>query len=119
MIVSTQIAGYPSTTNIFFASTGSQYAVTTLLLCNTSASATAQVNVYAQSFAGGGALGVVGSLGIGTSTQILNQISIPPTETFIMDTEKFIMESNDRLDATEVSGNGGIVTCTVSAIVTS
>jgi len=119
MIVSTQITGSPQTTNIFFASTGSQYAVTTIILCNTSNAATAQVNVYAQSFAGGGALGVSGSLGIGTSTLILNSISIPPTETFIMDTEKFILESNDRLDAQEVSGNGGIVTCTVSAIATS
>jgi hypothetical protein len=119
MIVSTQITGAPQSTNIFFASTGSQYAVTTIILCNTSASATAQVNVYAQSFAGGGAIGATGSLGIGTSTCILNAITLPPTETFVMDTEKFILESNDRLDAQEVSGNGGIVTCTVSAIATS
>jgi hypothetical protein len=118
MIVSTQIAGYPGTTNIFYASTGSQYAVTTLILCNTSPTITASVNVYAQSFAGGGALGVAGSLGIGTSTQILNQITLPPTESFVMDTEKFILESNDRLDATEAGGNTGIVTCTVSAIAT-
>jgi hypothetical protein len=118
MIVSTQIAAWPGTTNIFYASTGSQYAVTTLILCNTSQSLAANINVYAQSFAGGGAIGAGGGLGIGTSTQILNTISIPPTETFVMDTEKFILESNDRLDASEMSGNGGIVTCTVSAIAT-
>lgn len=118
MIVSTQIAEYPQTTNIFYAGTGTQYAITTIILCNTHPTLNALVNVYAQSFAGGGAIGVGGSLGIGTSTQILNQISIPATETFIMDTEKFILESNDRLDATETNGAGGVVTCTVSAIAT-
>ena len=118
MIVSTQVAAWPLTTNIFYASTGTQYAVTTIILCNTSNSVTANVNVYAQSFAGGGALNAAGSLGIGTSTQILSNIAIPPTETFVMDTEKFILESNDRLDASEMSSNGGIITCTVSAIAT-
>jgi hypothetical protein len=116
MLVSTQIAANPQTTNIFYASTGSQYAVTTIILCNTSLTQNANINVYAQSYAGGN--GGLGSLGIGTSTCILNNISIPATETFVMDTEKFILESNDRLDASEMSGNGGIVTCTVSAIAT-
>jgi hypothetical protein len=116
MIVSTQIAANPQTTNIFFATTGSQFAVTTIVLCNTSLTQSANVNVYAQSYAGGN--GGLGSLGIGTSTMILNNISIPPTETFIMDTEKFILEGGDRLDASEMSGNNGIVTSTVSAIAT-
>jgi hypothetical protein len=106
-IKSTQIttAGNPPTQ--VFLSAG-QNAVTTMILCNTSTTVSANVDIYVVSDVSG--------LAVGPQTQIMTAVPIPPTESFVMDTEKFILENNDSISVR--SSAAGAITVTVSTVST-
>lgn len=91
-----------NTTEIFLAS-GSQ-AITTVMFCNNNASTSASLDVYA--VASGGL--------VGTGTVVLKSINLPATETFVMDTEKLVLDTGDALWAK--STVNGIVVATVSSV---
>ena len=100
-ITSAQIES-ATTTRIFLAS-GDQ-AITTILFCNSSDVDDAMIDVYA-----------VGSGGVvSTGTLILKQLSLPSTETFVMDAEKFILANGDAIWAQ--SSVDKAVTSTVSSV---
>jgi|TARA_R110000868_G_scaffold236224_1_gene490245 hypothetical protein len=87
---------------IYF-STGTN-AITTIFFCNSSVVDTAEVTVYA----------VPNGSVVSTGTMILNSVSLPPTETFVMDNEKLILGPNDTLYA--VSSVNNIVVSTISSV---
>jgi len=85
-----------------------QNALTTVFFCNTSTVATATLDVYVVSDASG--------LSAGPATQILSAVPVPPSETFVMDSEKIILENNDLLLVRTDTANA--VTVTVSSVST-
>jgi hypothetical protein len=91
-----------STNTRIFDATGDQ-AITTVMFCNNN-SITTNLTVYA--VANGGT--------VGTGTMILNSISLPGTETFVMDAEKLILSNGDALWAK--SDAGSVVVATVSSV---
>ena len=92
------------TTNIFTASTSTEYAVTTIIFCNTDEQESASLNLWAVPY---------GSVAGGAINQLLNNVVIPPTETFVMDSEKLILGDRDALWAqvTEPAANLRINAC--------
>jgi len=86
-ILNTQVAA-AVTTNIFTASTGTDYAITTMILCNTSDTYDAFLDLWAVPY---------GQSAGGIQHQILKSVKIPTTETFVMDSEKFILSDGDAL----------------------
>ena len=100
-ITSNQITSGDNT-RIFLAS-GDQ-AITTILFCNTSDVDEAMLDVWAVS-----QFDIVS-----TATQILKQLILPPTETFVMDAEKFILSNGDALWAR--SDVDMVVSSTVSSV---
>ena len=85
-----------------------QNAITTMMFCNTSTNVTANIDVYVVSDTSGYAPG--------PQTQILKTIPIPATETFVMDTEKFILENLDTIHVRSDQAN--VVTVTISSVST-
>jgi hypothetical protein len=83
-------------------------AITTIIICNTSASTTATFTLHAVPNAAG-ALGTAGA-----SNMIINAISIPPTETVSLDQEKLVLSHNDTLVAKASVAN--ILSATVSTL---
>jgi hypothetical protein len=77
-----------SASNVFTASTGTEHAITTVIFCNTNQVYDAYLDVWV--VPNGGVPQVGG-------TQILKSVYIPPTETFVMDTEKLILGSGDAM----------------------
>lgn len=107
MAISNSLISNPSPTRIFFASTGTEFAITTIMFCNTNVAFDAEVDVFVVPN------GSVPSL----STLVLNKISIPRTETFVMDTEKLILSSNDAIWAQATPANADLIVCaTVSSV---
>jgi hypothetical protein len=107
MITSTQVvtAGNPPT--MVYQSSG-QSAVTTMLCCNTSTIATASIDIFVVSNNSG--------YPAGNQTQIMKSIPLPPTETFVLDSEKFILEN---LDSVYVGSSiAGAITVTISSVST-
>jgi hypothetical protein len=100
-IRNTQIATIP--TQIFLAD--QQQAITTMVFCNVS-TLTTTVSVFAVPF----------GASAGITTQIINEVEIPPTETFVMDTERLVLEDNDTIQAQSSLNNG--ITATVSSVST-
>ncbi len=88
-----------------FVATG-ENAVTCIIFCNTSLVTDATVSVYL----------VPATVPASAANQIMNEISIPAGETFSIDTERFIMEDSDSIQA-QASQNL-IVTATVSYVST-
>lgn len=86
-----------------FSATGDQ-AITTIIFCNTDLVSTALINVYA---VGNGNV-------VSTGTQILKNLTLPPTETFVLDSEKFILGNGDALYAQSNINN--VVCATVSSV---
>jgi hypothetical protein len=76
-----------------------------MVFCNVS-TLTTTVSVFAVPF---GSNAVV-------TTQIINQVEIPPTETFVMDTEQLVLEDNDTILAQSSLNNG--ITATISSVST-
>jgi len=101
MITNTQIAS--TTTTRIYLSTG-QSAVTTAIFCNTDNSVTATLNVYAVPY----------GLNANATTQIMKGVTLPAGETFVMDTERLILENGDALYAQASSAT--IITSTISSV---
>ena len=91
-----------STTQIFLAA-GDQ-AVTTMIFCNTDAGTDAVIDVY---------IVPSGNL-LGAGNQIMKNLSLPAGETFVLDSEKFILESGDAIYAQADVNN--IVCATISSV---
>jgi hypothetical protein len=100
MITSTLIGS--SNTNIFLSQ--GENAITAVFLCNTSESTNAFVDLFVVSAAGV----------IGPTSQIMKSLSLPAGETFVLDTEKLILEDQAALWA--VSNVGSIISSTVSSV---
>ena len=75
---------------IFTVTTGTEIAITTIMFCNTNPNTDALLDVWAVPF---------GSVPGGVDGQILKGVVIPATETFVMDTEKIILSSQDAIYA--------------------
>ena len=88
-------------------STG-QNAITSMMFCNTSTSQSALIDIYVVSDVSGYAPGY--------QTQVLKAIPIPPEETFVMDSEKFILEDNDGVYVRSNVANA--ITVTISSVST-
>ena len=89
--------------DIFICPTNEEHAVTCVVFCNHSAS-TQSINVYA-----------VPSLGtVSVASQIIKNLSIPASETFTFDTEKFVLGSEDRLHV--IASANSSITATVSSM---
>lgn len=108
-IITTKVSG-TTTSNIFQAR--GQNAVTTMIFCNTDSITNTTISVFVVPNNGANP----GGVNAGAGTQILNNISIPATETFMFDTEKLILEDGDAIFAQAT--NDQIITATVSSIVT-
>ena len=93
-----------TTTEVFLAN--GQQAITTIIFCNTSNTTDATINVFAVPFGSNA----------GVTTQIINQVSIPVAETFVMDTERLILENGDVIYAQASQPN--TITATVSSVAT-
>jgi hypothetical protein len=100
-IRNTQIATIP--TQIFLAD--GQQAITTMIFCNITTQ-TNLLSVYAVPFGSNADI----------TTQILQDVEIPPAETFVMDTERLILEDNDSIFALSLFNNG--ITATISSVAT-
>lgn len=81
-------------------------AITCIILCNTSLSTDATVTVWA----------VPAAVAAGDGSMIMNEIALPAGETFSMDTERFILNDGDSIQA-QASQNL-IITATVSYVQT-
>jgi len=101
MAITSSVMASTTTTRIFLAS-GDQ-AITTIIFCNFDSSITATFDVYA--VASGGV--------VSTATQILKSVSLPATETFVMDTEKLILANGDALWG---QSSVSVVTASVSSV---
>lgn len=104
MITNTQV--YSTSTTRIFLSSG-ENAITTVFFCNTSNDTDAELDVYAVPAAGA----------FGTGTQIISNLSLPASETFVFDLEKLILEDGAALWA--LSTVDKIITATVSSVRTS
>lgn len=90
-------------TQIFLAD--GQQAVTTMMFCNVTTQ-TQTLSVFAVPFGGNP----------GNSTIVLKDVSIPPGETFALDSERFVLENDDAFFAKASSNNS--ITATVSSVAT-
>ena len=94
----------PITGKIVASSTaGTSYATTVAYFCNVSQNITEILNVYLVSKDGG----------INNQSLIVSNLAILPTDTFVFDVEKLILENGDYLYATSSSGN---ISATVSVM---
>ena len=77
----------PGAANILFvANTGTEQAITTMIFCNTNALEDAKLDLWIVPF---------GNIPGSAIHQVLKEVSIPRTETFVMDSEKLILSSGD------------------------
>lgn len=79
-------------------------AVTCIVFCNTSLVTDATVTCWV----------VPSAIAVGPSNMILNEISLPAGETFSIDTERFILNDGDSVQAQ--ASQDAIVCCTVSYV---
>ena len=93
------------TTSSVYTASGQQ-AITTAIFCNVSDTTATSVDVYAVPF----------GQSAGVRTQIMKGIALPPGETFVLDTERLILEDQDALFARAEDNN--VVTVTVSTLST-
>jgi len=107
MAINNTMISNPSPTRIFFASTGTEFAITTIIFCNTNVAFDADLDVF-----------VVPNGGVPATTNlVLNKITVPRTETFVMDTEKLILASGDAVWAQASPANADQIVCaTVSSV---
>jgi hypothetical protein len=108
MAISNTLVEYANATSILRVNTGTEAAVTTIILCNTNNILDAFVNMWVVPDGGvpGGAL-----------NQVLKTVHIPATETFVMDTEKFILSQRDEIMAQVTTAEANqIVNALVSTV---
>lgn len=89
-------------TEVFVAN--GENAVTCLIFCNTSLTTDAVVSVWM----------VPAAIAAGDANMILNQVNVPAGETFSMDTERFILQDGDSVQAQ--ASQDSIITCTCSYV---
>ena len=82
-----------------------QQAVTTMVFCNVT-TVTSVINLFAVPYGSNP----------GPATQMLNDVVVPPGETFSMDSERFVLEDNDALYADATANNS--ITATISSVAT-
>jgi|APGre2960657404_1045060.scaffolds.fasta_scaffold01780_4 hypothetical protein len=94
-----------TTATTVFTAVGDQ-AITTVMFCNTDPVNTCLLDVH-----------VVPAAGVPTTaTTILKSLSLPATETFVMDAEKLILSNGDSIQAQEKAGYNQVVAATVSSV---
>lgn len=103
MITNTQVPS--ATTAQVFLATGQQ-AITTMIFCNTSGVTDTALNVYVVPFGSNAT----------PSTQIMKSVPIPAGETFVLDSERLILEDGDAIYAQATVNN--LITATVSSLAT-
>ena len=91
-----------SNTTIF--SSGGDYMIATMIFCNTTDTTDADLTLYL--VPNGGT--------VDSSTMIVNQLTIPVTETVFFDTERLVLGDGDSVVA--VSSNMDTITCTISTV---
>ncbi len=104
MSITNALVASGSATAIFTAT--SQVAITTIIFCNTTGATPATLDVYAVPY---------GSNAVPT-TQIMKSVSIPPTETFVLDTERLILENGDKIFAQ--ASVSSTISATISSLIT-
>jgi hypothetical protein len=83
-------------------------AITTIHLCNISSAADASVNIYL--------LPSDGSTTVPTeNNKLYNQLTVPATDTYVIDTEKLILANGDKIFI-ELPDSSGQIIATVSTI---
>jgi hypothetical protein len=90
--------------NIFLCPVNEEHAVTCIIFCNYSASQVT-INVHAVPN---------GVSAVNDSSIVIKELTLPASETFTFDTEKFVLSGGDRLHATASTDNA--VTATVSSM---
>ena len=103
MITNTQIDS--ATTTQLFLSSG-QNAVTTIFFCNVTSGTDATVDVFV----------VPNGDNANATTQIMKALSLPAGETFVLDTERLILEDQDAVYAQ--ASDASTITATVSSVST-
>lgn len=81
--------------SVLTTSAATSYAITSAFFCNTSSSGVEILNLFL----------VPNGSAAGIQNQIISNLSIQPTDTFVLDTEKLILENGDFLYATSSTGN--------------
>lgn len=89
MAITNSLIDSAGPTAIFTANTGTDFAITCILFCNTDTVNNAEIDVWAVPS------GQVPTI----ANQVMAKVPIPPTETFVMDTEKLILSSQDAIYA--------------------
>jgi hypothetical protein len=111
MAITTKLITQPAAASLFTASTGTEYAITTMIFCNTNVATDAYLDVWVVPF---------GGVPNDTVNQILKSVFIPASETFVMENEKLILGSQDSIWAqTQPVGTNNIVSALVSSVVIS
>ena len=93
-----------STTGTVIFQAAGDVAITTIIFCNTDVVTSSDITVYA--------VGNGGTTDL--SNMILNTLTLPATETFVLDAEKFILGAGDQFVATSTAHQ--IVAATVSSV---
>jgi hypothetical protein len=91
----------------FTVSAGQSWAFTTIMVCN-KGSAAATFSLYAV---------LNGEAVDDAKNKIVNTASVDAGDTFIMDSEKLILEAGDKLSFQQIGGTNGDLLVTVSYIV--
>ena len=91
----------------FTVSAGQSWAFTTIMICNKGSGA-ATFSVYAV---------LSGEAVSDTKNKIVNTDSVDANDTFVMDSEKLILEAGDKLSFQQIGGTNGDLLVTVSYIV--
>jgi hypothetical protein len=111
MAITTKLVTQPAAVSLFTASTGTEHAVTTIMFCNTNAVTDAYLDVWVVPF---------GGVPNDTTNQILKSVFIPATETFVMESEKLILGSQDSIWAqSQPSGTNNLISSLVSTVIIS
>jgi hypothetical protein len=90
---------------VVFTATGEQ-AITTMIFCNTDLTTPDIVTVWI----------VPAGQPLDTSRMVINQVSIPAGETFALDSERFVLENGDTIQAQ--SGQNSLISVCISSMAT-
>ena len=111
MAVKSTLVENAAPTEIFKASTGTEYAITTMVFCNSDTTKDAFLDLW-----------VVPSGGVpgGAINQILKTVPVPAKETFVLDNEKLILSGGDGIYAQATPNTADlIINAMVSSVVIS
>lgn len=107
MAIYNSFVSHLTTSQVYLA--GGEVAVTTMLFCNVSTSTTALLDVFVVP---------LGQNPGGTDpNQIMKAVIIPPTETFVLDTERLILTGGDAIFASVNFEASATIVATVSAVI--